>query len=273
MAATTLATLKADALRGYRARQLVVGTVASYNTTWLQDSNRQEPQGEWDRIDSWLKFTSGAATGVESRVTGFSAGNQSIVFAPSVPSLSTSTTYQIAKTFSNADMLLAVNSALRDMAPERIIQSFATAAETGDQRWVSVQSAAANAIAETIRVDRSVGTTNSGFDYRQVYDGADFWTDSYADGSKVIRLAYTAASGTLLRFHYRRPAAELSADTDSTDEPVSLILAGTRKWLASMEGDGEAMARFGREFEAAKVDYAKARSVRTIKIPHIRVYY
>ena len=203
---------------------------------------------------------------------GWSAGNSTVAFAPSIPSIAAGNTYQIAKTFSSPDMLLAVNSALRDMAPERIIQSFATAAETGDQQWVSVPSAAQNAIAETIRIDRSVGTTNSGFDYREIYDGADYMTDVYANGNWVIRLNYIAVSGNLLRFHYRRPAAELAAESDSTDEPVGLILAGARKWLAVMEGDGEAISRFGREFESAKVDYAKSRLVRTTKVPIIRVY-
>ncbi len=42
-----------------------------------------------------------------------------------------------------------------------------------------------------------------------------------------------------MRFHYRRPAAELTVDTDATDEPMSLILSGTKKWLAEQRLDDQ----------------------------------
>lgn len=266
----TLANIKADAVRGYRSRQLVVGTVASYSTSWIQDLTRQEPQGEFDRVDSFIKFTSGAAISQESRIMGWSPGNSSLTFAPSVPSLSASTSYQISKTFNDADQKLAVNSALRDMAPERLIQSFATANEVGEVQTLSVPSAAGNAIADIVRIDRSFGTTNSLYQFKEIYEGSDYYVDTN-NGALTLRLNYPAVSGNIVRFHYRRPAAELSVDTDSTDEPMSLILAGTKKWLAAQEGDDAGVAKFGREFESAKIDYLKNQGVKTTKVPRIGV--
>lgn len=267
---TTLLTIKQQALQTYRSRQFVTGTVASFNTTMIIDSRRQEPRGEFERVDSFIKFTSGPAIGSESRVMGWSPGNSSILFAPSVPSLNASTNYQITKTFLDSDVGIAVNSALRDMAPQRRIQSFATANEVGGIQTLSVPSAAGNAIAQIVRVDRSWGTTNSLYEFREIYEGADFSVDINS-GTYTLRLNYPAVSGNIVRFHYRRPAAELTVDTDSTDEPMSLILAGTKKWLAAQEGDQELVERYGREFEAEKADYIKSQPVYTTKVPKIGV--
>lgn len=271
MPTNTLLEIKQAALRGYNPRQFATGTVGSFNTTMIVDTNRQEPQGEWERVDSWIKFTSGAAIGVERRVTGFSAGNSAIIFAPSVPSLSITTTYQIAKTFDDSAMLLNVNSSLRDMAPERIVQSFATAFSVGDSYNLSVPSQAFNPRTELVKIDRSWGTTNSDWEFRELYSGSDYQMD-IAGGAAALRLAVTYASGNIFRFHYRRAATELVVDTDSTDEPMSLILAGTKKWMAIQDGDQEAIAKFGREFEAAKIDYARSRPVKNINTPRIGVY-
>jgi len=261
-----------DALRGYHQRQIVTGSVASFSTTFLQDPARQEPQGEFDRVDSWLYVTSGAAIGSESRVMGFSAGNQSVTFAPAIPSMSVGTTnYQIVKTFNRADRVLAVNSALRDMFPERIIESYATGAIVGGAYTISVPSQAGNAISEIIKVETSWGTTNSTYDFKPLYEDSDYTIDEIADGTKTLILAQTYSSGNIFRFHYRRPNAELTADTDSTDEPMSLILSGTKKWLAIQDGDKDATERFGREFENAKNDYIKNRGNTDIKLPRIGV--
>lgn len=268
--ATSFLTLKQDALRGFRQRQFVTGTVASFNTTMFIDSSRQEPQGEWDRTDTWLKFTSGPAIGTEVRVTGFSAGNQSVLFAPSVPSLNTTTTYQLAKTFNDADMKLNVNSALRDTYGERMIQSFATAAETDGQYFISVPSAASNAIADLIRIERSVGTTNSNYNFKTLFEGADYSVEE-ANGTARAITAYPGVSGTNVRFHYRRPVNEFANDTDVTDEPVSLILTGTRLWMAMQEGDPQQIQMYQKLFETAKADYAKAREVVNTRVPRIVV--
>lgn len=270
MATNTLLQIKQAALQTYRSRQYVSGTVASFNTTMFIDSSRQEPQGEFERVDSFVRFTSGPANGSEARVMGWSPGNSSIVFAPSVPSLNASTSYYIAKTFNNTDANYAVNSALRDMAPERRIQSFATANEVGDVQTLSVPSAAGNAISEIVRIDRSWGTTNTLYDYREIYEGSDYMMD-IVSGSYTMRLNYPAVSGNIVRFHYRRPAAELSTDTDSTDEPMSLILAGTKKWLAEQEGDDTLTRKYAAEFEQSKRDYIKSQPVKTTKVPRIGV--
>lgn len=266
----TLLTIKQQALQGYRSRQFVTGTVASFNTTSIVDLTRQEPQGEFERVDSFIKFTSGPAIGSESRVMGWSPASSYILFAPSVPSLNASTNYQITKTFRDSDVGIAVNSALRDVAPERRIQSFATTNESGGVQILSVPSAAGNAIADIVRVDRSFGTTNSPYQFREIYNGSDFMVD-IDSGSYVLRLNYPAVSGNIVRFHYRRPAAELTNDTDSTDEPMSLILTGTKKWLAAQEGDDALLQKYGREFEAEKRDFLRNQPVRTINTPRMGV--
>jgi len=267
---TSFLSLKQDAIRGYKVRQFVSGTVASFNTTMIQDLSRQEPQGEFDRVDSWLRFTSGPANGTEVRVTGFSAGNQSLLFAPSVASLNASTSYYIAKTFADADVKLAMNSALRNTFQERIIQSFATAAEVDGAYNMSVPSAAFNAIADLIKIDRSVGTTNSPYNYQELFEGVNYRVDNANDVGTIIT-AYPGVSGTNVRFHYRRPVNEFVADTDLTDEPPALILAGTKMWLAIQENDAAQIATFGKLFEMAKVDYAKSRTVTTLSLPRIVV--
>lgn len=264
----TYLTIKQQALQGYNPRQMVTGTTATAGTTTIiPDTNRQEPQGEWDRVDSWLKITSvGSNNGLERRVTGFSAGI-SITVAPALlASVGSGSTYQLVKTFTDSDVGLAVNSALRDLFPDRIIESVWSAGETSGAYTMTVPSAAANAIAGITRIGRAVASTNSASDYTPLFDGQDYTIDE-VNGVATLITAYAQASGASLKFHYRRPVGELSADTDVTDEPMSLILAGARKWLALFEGDDATLTRMGREFEGAKHDYAKDRSATRIKTP------
>lgn len=257
---------------------MVTGTTPTAgSTTVIPDNNRQEPQGEWERIDSFIRFTSGLGVptgnlGVERRITGFSAG-VSLTVAPALgASVGSGSTYYISKTFNDSDVALAVNSSLRDQFPERMIESIASSADVGTGYTISVPSAASNAIAELIRVDRSVGSTN--WDYTELVQGVDYRIDpSVGSGAtQTFVSTRTAASGGALRFIYRRPAAEMSADTDATDEPVSLVLAGARKWLAIAEGDPAAIERHGREFESAKKDYVKSRSAKRINTPVVQVF-
>lgn len=267
-AITTFLSLKQTALQGYRVRQTATGTTATAGTTTVvPDANRQEPQGDWERVDSYMKFTSGANLGVERRVTGFSSGI-SLTIAPALSaSVGSGTTYQLFKTFPDSDVGLAVNEALRDSFPDRIIESFASAGEVPSAYSFSVPSAASNALADIVRIDRAVAST--AFDYMPLFDGADYRIDpSVGSGATQTYVsAQVGVSGAVVRFHYRRPGAEMVADTDTTDEPVSLILAGARKWLALAEGDTQATERFGREFENAKSDYAKSRSAQKIRVP------
>lgn len=270
----TFLKLKQDALQGYKPRTLVQGTVPTQGgtTTVFYDNSRQEPQGTWDRVDAYLRLTSGTNNGLERRVTGWSAGNSSLAFAPAVTaSVPSGATYDLYMTFNDSDQGLAVNSALRDMAPERVIQSVATAAETQDARFLSVPSAAYNAIAKLTKVERSVGTTNSDYNYEEKVEGYDYRAVPNNDGTLRLETGWIQASGHLLRFTYQRPVAELSANTDTTDEPPSLIVLGARKYLALQEGDQVGVERWGREFESAKSDYYKERRSKRLKIPWISV--
>jgi hypothetical protein len=247
---------------------MVTGTVPTNGTTTvIPDNNRQEPQGEFDRVDSFLKITSGANIGVERRVTGFTAGVSLTVSPALSASVGSGTTYQVFKTFPDSDVGLAVNSTLRDNFPDRMIESFASAGEVDGAYTLSVPSAASNALAQLVRIDRAVAST--AYNYLQLFEGADYRIDpSVGSGATQSYIsAKPGVSGGTLRFHYRRPSAEMSADTDTTDEPASLILAGTRKWLALAEGDQQAIERFGREYENAKNDYTKSLSARTTRVP------
>lgn len=267
---TTFLTLKQEALGGYAARQRVTGTVASYTTGYIQDTARQETQGEWDRIYSYIRFTSGPAIGVERAVTGWSAGNSTVAFLPSVPSLNASTNYQITKTFRDADAALAVNATLRDSFPDRIVQSIASLGETVDARAFTVPSAASSAINEVIAVDRAVASTN--YEYTRLVAGSDYVWDEDNGVATLRSLSFAGASGAYLRFHSRKPVAEMSADTDSTDEPANVIVLGARRYLALQEGDGAAVERWGREHQNAKNEHIKNRPAIRIKTPTFGAY-
>lgn len=276
---TTLRSLRADVVSGYDLRGFASSTVASHgsnSSTLLYDPVRTEPQGEWDRVDTWLLFTNGTNNGLVRRVTGFSASGFTVTFAPAASAtVGSGATYQLFKTFHpTVDGNLAINSALRDMAPERIVQSFATAAETDDSHTVSIPSAAVNANSEIFRIERSVGTTNSDWEYEELYEGTDYRIDLQATGGArvgTLVLADVGASGHVIRFHYRSPLAELSADTDSTDEPQGLIVLGARKYLALQEGDMAGVEKWGREFEAAKRDNTSRRPAKTIQYPRFGI--
>jgi hypothetical protein len=267
----TFESLKVDALRGYRERQMVTGTVGSFSTTFIQDTtNRTEPDGEFDRVDSYIKMTgSGPNLGTERRITGWSSGNSTVSFA-AVPSLAVGLPYRITKTFTDAEQGLAVNSALRDSFPNRIIESFATAAETQDSYRLAVPSAAAGPQAELVRVERSVGTTGSDYNFDILEDGTDYVIEQNG-GLTTLILANIGASGYMNRFVYRRPAAELVADTDTTDEPAHLIVLGARKFLALAEGDAQSAEAWSQMEAIAKQSWTKNRAARVIKYPHINV--
>ena len=272
---TTLLTLKEDSVRGYRLRSLVQGTVPSPgNTTLFYDNNRQEPAGTFDRVDAFVKFTNGLGVAsvnlnVVRRVTGFSTGNYTVTFAPAVTaSVPSGTTYDVFTSFDpDNDVRLAINSALRDMAPERMVNQVATTVEVASQGYVSVPSAAHNAVTQFTKLERSVGTLFSDWNWETLIEGIDFKRVDYA-GALVVELQYVAVASMGLRFTGTRPASELTNDTDTTDEPSSLIVLGARKYLALAEGDAAAAAAWGREFEAAKVDYYKNQPPKRLVVPH-----
>jgi hypothetical protein len=269
---TTFLNLKQTTVQGYNVRQMATGTTATAGTTTIiPDANRQEPQGEWDRVDSFLKITSGANLGVERRVTGFSAGVSLTVSPALSASVGSGTSYQVVKTFADSDVGLAVNSSMRETFPHRLIESFASAGETNGAFTVTVPSAASNPNANLVRIDRAVAST--AFDYQLLAEGADYRVDpSVGSGSTQTYVSIKAGvSGATLRFFYRRPTAEMVADTDTTDEPVSLVIAGARKWLAIADGDPQAVERHGREFQNAKEAYEKGRAAQRIRVPVVTV--
>lgn len=266
----TFEALKSDAVRGYRERQTAIGTVGSFSTTFIQDfPNRQEPDGEWDRIDAYIKFTSGAPIGVERRITGWSAGNSTLAFS-SVPSIPLSGTYRLTKTFNDADQGLAVNSALRDSFPKRVVEGFATAATISDDHRLTVPSAAWGPQADLVLVERSVGTTNSDYNFETLDEGVDYELERSGSIGTLI-FAQVAASGMNHRLHFRRSPGELSADTDSTDEPANVIVLGARKFLALAEGDAQAAEGWSQMEAIAKNSWIKNRAPRPMRYPRLFV--
>lgn len=270
--AVTLRNLRLDTLRGYRERQIVTGSVFTGATgSLIIDPNRQEPDGEWDRVDSYILFTSGIWDNTERRVTGWSAGNSSVTFAPALsPSVGSGNTYHLYKTFPQLSGNLAINSALRDSFPNRVIEGFATGAETADSYRLTVPSAAGGPQAQLVRVERSVGTTNSDWNFDILDEGVDYIVERDGNTATLI-LANIGASGYVNRFHFRRPAGEMTADTDTTDEPPHLIHLAGRKFLALAEGDDAGVAKWTREFAIAQERWVKNRSARAIKYPRISI--
>lgn len=269
----TLRNLRGQVLQGYRARQYVTGTVASHavnSTTAFYDANRQEPDGEWDRNDTYVLFTNGTNDGVVRRITGWST-NSTFTFAPAATAaVGSGAAYTLQKTFQPTDVTQAINEAMRDIFPERTIQSFATAAETADSYIVVVPSAAIAPQSKFIKVERSVGTTSSDWNYQELALGSEY--DIVQSFPTVhIVTAHAGASGHLLRFHYQRPAGELTADTDTTDEPPHLIILAARKFLALAENDMAGVEKWGRELQDAKKEWQNAKTARPIRYPRIGV--
>lgn len=276
---TTLLSLKQQVARGYRLRLLTQGTVPTGgNTTLFLDGNRQEPAGEFDRVDSYVKFTNGLGLASVNLytvrpVTGFSTGNQTITFAPAlVASVPSGTTYDIYKNFHpDNDLTQAVNESLRDQFGARVVYSVATTLEPSDDtRAVSVPSAAGNTVTRLLKVERPVASTNTDWNWSVLMRDSDYHVVDN-NGSLTIELLYPSVASTILRLTGVRADAELSADTDTTEEPAHLIVLGARKFLALQEGDTNAVDRWGRELANAQRDYYKSRPSEMLTIPRIWV--
>ena len=275
---TSFLTLKQETARGYRLRLLTQGTVPTGgNTTLFVDTSRREPDGEFDRVDAFLKFTNGL--GVASvnlyavrPITGFSTGNQSITFAPGVTaSVPSGATYDIYKNFGpDDDLELAINSTLRDQFASRPVYSIATTVEVLDVRAVSVPSAAGNAMTKLVKVERPVGSLDSDWHWNPLIAGLDYRLIDNA-GAQTIELQYPSVASTILRMTGLRASPEMAADTDTTDEPAHLIVLGARKFLALQEGDKGAVELWGRELEKARADYFRSRPNQSLNVPRITV--
>lgn len=278
---TNLLSLKQQVLTGNRQRMLAQGTVSTPGTTTLFiDPFRTEPDGEWDRVDTYVKFTNGL--GVASvnqyatrRITGFSAmpsGNYSLTFQPpmtaSVPS---GATYDLYKVNPDLDLPLSINSAIRDMFGARSVYTVATALEPATGRTVTVPSAVGNTITRLVKVERpmpSMYLTN--YTMAPLSEGTDYnVTDN--QGSLSLTLNYLPVPSTILTLTGERPSAELSADTDITEEPAHLIVLGARKFLALQDGDSPGVERWGRELEKAKRDYFRYRQPESTNVPRFGV--
>lgn len=277
----TFRQLKQDVAQGYKRHVFVASNTGSNgSTTIMFDTNRQEPDRFWslDGSNVWVKFLGNSAPslndGVVRKVTGYSLGNSSITFAPAVTaSVAASCNYQLYKgSHPDNDIGQAINETLRATFPERVVSSIATTHEIEDQRSYTVPSAASSTITKLRRVERSVGTTASEYEYNTLVEGIDYRLLD-TGGATLIELQYIPTPSMLLRFTGERVASTLSADTDTTDEPPAVILAGARHFLALQEGNTELATYWERKFEDAKRDYLKSRPATPLKVPFIRAGY
>jgi hypothetical protein len=272
-------TLKQDVMQGYRPESYAFSTVPTTGgtTTTLVDGGRQEAAGAWDRVTSYIKFDTGQPgvasvnDGLVRIVTGYST-NGSVTWAPALTaSVPSGSGYRLFQAFHPDNVVgLAINTTLRDNFPERVVSSIATINEQDEVRTYAVPSAVSNAITKLVKIERSVGTTSSSYQYRELRDHFDYEIVDYADTTN-LQIQYIPVASTVLRLTGVRVASGLSADTDTTDEPPNLILFGSRALLAAQEGDQERIAYWTRKFEDAKRDYAKSRKPTPLRTPHFWV--
>lgn len=270
--------LKQDVAQGYKRHTFVSSNTGSNgSTTIMFDTNRQEPDRFWslDGANVWVKFLGNSAPSLNDgqvrKVTGYSLGNSSITFAPAVTaSVAASCNYHLYKgAHPDNDIGQAINETLRATFPERVVSSIATTHEVEDVRSYTVPSAVVNATTKLRLVERSVGTIASEYDYRPLIEGSDYELVDTGSAT-LIQIQYLPTPSLLLRFTGERVVSTLSADTDTTDEPLAVVLAGARHFLALQEGNTELATYWERKFEDAKRDYLKARQPTPLKIPYIR---
>lgn len=277
---TTFKTLKADALRGMRRHVYASSSVPTGGgtTTAFIDTMRQEPDRFWslDGADVWVKF--GAAAGVASvneglvrRVTGFST-NGYFTFGPAVTaSVPSGSSFELFKgPHPDNDIGLAINETLRSAFPQRVVSSVATTHEQEDVRTYTVPSAVQNTVTNLKEIRRSVGTINSDYNFQVLRRGFDYELLD-TGGAVTLQLQYLPTPSLVLTFVVERPASELSADTDTTDEPLAVVLAGARHYLAIQEGNRELADYWLAKFEEAKKDYNKPTENRDLRRPHFTV--
>lgn len=277
----TFRTLKQDVAQGFKRHTYVSSSVPTGgSTTLLLDTNRQEPDRFWslDGANVWVKFIGTAAPslndGLVRKVTGWSANNNTITFAPAVTaSVASGAAYTLFKgAHPDNDIGQAINETLRATFPERVVSTIATTHEQENVRSYTVPSAAVNATTKLRRVERSVGTITSDYHFDTLIEGADYRLVDTGSAT-LIELQYLPTPSMLLRFTGERVASTLSADTDTTDEPPAVILAGARHFLALQEGNTELATYWERKFEDAKRDYLKSRPATPLKVPYIRAGY
>ena len=270
-------TIKQEVLAGYKRHNYASGTVPTQggSTTIFYDNNRQESDRFWslDGANTWLKMTaSGNNDGLVRRVTGFSTGNFSLTVAPALTaSVASGNTYTLFKgPHPDNDIGQGINETLRSTFPERRVSAVATLNEQEEVRSYTVPTAVMNAVTVLRLVERSVGTTSSEYQYEPLILGQDYkvWDTG---GAGRLELQYIPVASQVLRFTGERIVADLSADTDTTDEPLAVILAGARHWLALQEGNKDLASYWERKFEEAKRDYQKRMPAVRLTVPVIKV--
>jgi hypothetical protein len=269
---STLRQIREEVARGLAVRSYVEGSVPTLGTTTiLPDTARLEPDGEWSDVDAFVYFTSGTLDGTERRVTGFSTG-VSVQFGPALTgAVPSGQQYAIFKTYSpTQDYNIAINDALRELGMRRVT-SIGTTTETSDVRNLPVPSVVANTSTELLKVERSVATTASPYDYETLQRGYHYELVRH-DGTAWLELKYAPVTGQVVRFTYSREADMLSADTDSTAEPLILIKALARKYLAAANRDDAGVKRWENEAERIRRDVlAPKQTSRTLTKPRIVV--
>lgn len=261
---------------------LTQGTVPGTGgtTTLFIDANRQEPDGEYDRVDAWVKFTNGTGVasvnnGVVRAITGFSTGNQSITIAPAVTaSVPSGATYDIFKNYGpDNDVRLAINSGIRDLFGTRNVYTIATTVEPAADTThiLSVPSAAGNTITQLLKVERPVGSINTDYKWEELIRGQNY--DVVDDAGAIsISLRYRTVASTVLRLTGIRPSSELANDTDLTEEPAHLIILAARKFLALQDPNAkDDVEKWGRELENAKREYFRVRESQSLNVPRFQV--
>lgn len=270
----TLRALREQAVRGYKRNYYAEGTTPTLGTTTiLADNNRQEPPGEWDRVDTFIHFVGGSLNDEVRLVTGFTAG-QSIQFSPAVSAaVPSGQQYALYKQWEPRQQLpQLMNEGLRTVTAERRIYGMATAAEVSDVYTLTVPAAASGEQVTLLRVDRSVGTVASPYDYQELFEGRDYelWR---VDGSTTLRMFnHVPATGTLWRFFYERLGTDLVADTDTNDLPLNLQLFAARTNMAINEGDHETAGVWQKKLDNEMNWWLADREDLTTTRPRIRVY-
>lgn len=271
MPTIALRALREEVARGLGVRSYVDGATPTLGTTTiLPDANRLEPDGEFSDVDAYVQFQSGVLDGIERRITGFTTG-VSVQFAPAVgTAVPSGTSYAITKTYRTEDFNISINDALRELGMRRVV-SVATTTETSDVRNLAVPSAVANTATDLLGVERAIGTAGT-FDYEPLVESHHYQLVRH-DGTAWLELKYPPVTGQVIRFTYGHEASMLSADTDATSEPVLLVKALARKYLAAANHDDAGVTRWGRESERIRKDVIPStQASRKAVVPRITVY-
>ena len=269
----SLRSIRHDVADGYKNRYFQLSsTTGNSNLTTLVDANRQEPQGEWSRVDSFVHFEGGALDGVERRVTGYSPGNVLTILPAVAASIANGFTYALYKSLQVAKWNRAINEGLMDMAPDRLVQSYVTITEYAGALGASfiVQIPTLAALdARILKLTRQEFDA-SAYQYREIYEGLDY--ELIHQGDNVFaRLKYIPVDQRILRVHYERRLATLATDADSTSEPLDQILYFARMHIAILENDKDQQAYWSEKAAKAKSGWPKVDDEQTIERPRIIV--